>query len=615
MFDNRINFGQALRPFENYEMDSAVGTTYSLSLEALMFIPVTLFFGEEFITTEKVLSSEMFEALTKVPDQVQLFCQRGKLQKPSFYHNILAFWEKSIEQVQMDSHLQSFHPKIWLVRYKPTKTGLPVRYKFICSSRNLTLCRDWDMAVNMEGKVQKAKHNANKPLLEFMLMLNEKATKKIKPEILDEIMHISFDMNDDQVAYAFHPIGFNNKKHPLLSGDSKQDELLVISPFIDKTTIEAHRKRSKHFSLFSNGFELDKIVASCLAEVDEVMMFHPLLDKPFFSEPAEGGGDEVTDQNINGNVEPDSDYNPSMNLHAKLYITQNKKTSNWLIGSANCSDPATGRNIEFLTEISFVAGKATIDDAWVPLVHPAKGQGLFLPYEHGTSTESAEDKQAEADLRLLIYKLASLQFSGSTHKRADGRFDMEIKSDKAELNLPPGWSITLMPLSAHNSAEQELISCSDIQTFMFNDFEESQLTPYLLCTIYYSNGLKKQLVLDCAVEFDADRMRKIFKSVISNQEKLFNYLSAILSKDEIMPLADLIPKEPAARRTISSKALENLPLYEKLLLAASRDKKKIKLAAKTIAYLEKETDENGNLIVDEKFATFFEIFKPFGDEL
>jgi hypothetical protein len=253
MFDNRINFGHALRPFEHYEMDSAIGTTYSLSLEALMFIPVTLFFGEELNTTEKVLTSEMFDALTKVPEQVQIFCQRGKLQKPPFYHNILAFWEKSVEQIQMESHLNSFHPKIWLVRYLPTKKGLPVKYKFICSSRNLTLTRDWDMAVHMEGEVQKSKKSANKPLFEFMQMLNERAKKKIKQDILDEIMHINFELKDDQVAYAFHPIGFNNKKHPLLIPSNQQESLLLISPFLDKTTIDAHRKRSKEFYLFSNG--------------------------------------------------------------------------------------------------------------------------------------------------------------------------------------------------------------------------------------------------------------------------------------------------------------------------------------------------------------------------
>jgi hypothetical protein len=614
MFDNRINFGHALRPFEHYEMDSAIGTTYSLSLEALMFIPVTLFFGEELNTTEKVLTSEMFDALTKVPEQVQIFCQRGKLQKPPFYHNILAFWEKSVEQIQMESHLNSFHPKIWLVRYLPTKKGLPVKYKFICSSRNLTLTRDWDMAVHMEGEVQKSKKSANKPLFEFMQMLNERAKKKIKQDILDEIMHINFELKDDQVAYAFHPIGFNNKKHPLLIPSNQQESLLLISPFLDKTTIDAHRKRSKEFYLFSNGHELDKIEKSSLDEIDEVLMFHPLLEQPFYAEPAEASNDKVTDQNIIGTIEPDSEYNPSMNLHAKLYITQNKKQSNWYIGSANCSSPATERNIEFLTEIAFAKGKATIDHAWSPLVAPPKGKGLFIPYESGRNIETIEDKKVEADLRRLIFELADLQFFGATHRREDGRFDIEIKLENTQLTLPADWKVSFHPLSAMSSSGQEIKPNSKKQIFRFLDFEESQLTPYLLCTIDYNNGTKKEVVVDCIIEFSVERMRKIFKSIINNQEKLFKYLTAILSKDETIPLVGMDNNKQNINPSTGVKALENYPLYEKLLLAASRDKKKIKLAAKTIEYLQKEKDENGQLIVDENFASFFEIFKPFAND-
>lgn len=613
MFDNRINFGKALRSFEGYEMDYAIGTTYSLSLEALMFIPVTLFFGEELNPTEKVLTSEMFEALTKVPDQVQLFCQRGKLQKPSFYHNILAFWEKSVEQIQMASHVESFHPKIWLVRYVPTKKELPVRYKFICSSRNLTLCRDWDMAIQMEGAVKKGKQEANKPLLEFIQMLNAKATRKIKQEILDEIMHIAFELRDDQASYSFHPIGFNNKKHPLLLGDSKQDQLLVISPFLDKDTIAAYKKRTSRFYLFSNGYELNRIPQTCLDEVNEVFMFHPLLEQPFFAEP-EADSDEEMDNSINGNVEPDSEYNPSMNLHAKLYISQNERTSRWFIGSANCTPPATERNIEFLTEISFVSGKATIENAKTLLVTPKKGQGLFVRYASGKNTETEEELQTEADLRKLIYNLAALKFVGSAHKREDGRFDMEIKLEQAILSLPLDWSITVLPLSANNSNALSINSSEKEQILKFKAFEESQLTPYLLCTIHYNKSLKKQLVLDCEIEFAADRMGKIFKSIINNQEKLFKYLSAILSKEETLPLLELQKKESLYKVSLVSKTLENMSLYEKLLLAASRDKKKIKLAAKTIEYLENETDEQGIRIVNEDFVEFFKVFKPFADE-
>jgi hypothetical protein len=343
-------------------------------------------------------------------------------------------------------------------------------------------------------------------------------------------------------------------------------------------------------------------------------MFHPLLEQPFYAEPAEASNDKVTDQNIIGTIEPDSEYNPSMNLHAKLYITQNKKQSNWYIGSANCSSPATERNIEFLTEIAFAKGKATIDHAWSPLVAPPKGKGLFIPYESGRNIETIEDKKVEADLRRLIFELADLQFFGATHRREDGRFDIEIKLENTQLTLPADWKVSFHPLSAMSSSGQEIKPNSKKQIFRFLDFEESQLTPYLLCTIDYNNGTKKEVVVDCIIEFSVERMRKIFKSIINNQEKLFKYLTAILSKDETIPLVGMDNNKQNINPSTGVKALENYPLYEKLLLAASRDKKKIKLAAKTIEYLQKEKDENGQLIVDENFASFFEIFKPFAND-
>src|SRR5688500_13815652 len=144
--NDRLNFGHSLRPIEGYELDYAVGTTYSLDLEAMMFLPVSLFFGED-LKIETHCSNELITALTQVPVKVQIFCQRGKIATPYFYHNILAFWENSIEQIQMEEYNQSFHPKIWLLRYIPKDKKESVKYRFICSSRNLTKSNDWDLAI------------------------------------------------------------------------------------------------------------------------------------------------------------------------------------------------------------------------------------------------------------------------------------------------------------------------------------------------------------------------------------------------------------------------------------------------------------------------------------
>ena len=44
---NRIDYGEQLNPPEGYNLIKAIGTTYSLDLEALMMIPVALFYSQK----------------------------------------------------------------------------------------------------------------------------------------------------------------------------------------------------------------------------------------------------------------------------------------------------------------------------------------------------------------------------------------------------------------------------------------------------------------------------------------------------------------------------------------------------------------------------------------
>ena len=45
--NNRIDYGEQLIPPEGYELAYAVGTTYSFDLEALMILPVALFYAQK----------------------------------------------------------------------------------------------------------------------------------------------------------------------------------------------------------------------------------------------------------------------------------------------------------------------------------------------------------------------------------------------------------------------------------------------------------------------------------------------------------------------------------------------------------------------------------------
>lgn len=344
---NRINFGEALRPFEGYELAHAIGTTYTLDLEAVMFLPVSLFFGED-LAIEKYCSNELLTALTKVPEKVQLFCQRGKIFAPFFYHNILEYWSENIEQVQMDAYNESFHPKIWLLRYVPLQKDNPIKYRFICTSRNLSKSTDWDLAITLEGALQRKSIKENAPLLEFITFLNRKARKKIKPEILKEIPFIQFELQPGQELLQFFSMS-PSSPHPILREDFFAKKLLVITPFVDAPSIRQLRAKTKNLVLLSSKYELDKLPVELFDVIDDCYQFNPLLE--IETAAAEEGG-RTTDLSDSA-IEPEQEYTQGNALHAKLYVTSKGAAVSWYVGSANCTIPAcSGKNIEFLTALS-----------------------------------------------------------------------------------------------------------------------------------------------------------------------------------------------------------------------------------------------------------------------
>lgn len=317
---NRLNFGESLRPPLNYELDFAIGTTYSLDLEAIMFLPVALFLGEDF-KIEKTVSNELLSTLTKVPEKVLLFCQKGKIKPPHAYSEILAFWEQSVVQVHLDKFDRSFHPKIWLIRYKAQETKQPIKYKFICTSRNLTQSKDWDMAIVIDGEVNKGANIAqNQRLLEFIKYISL-SSNNVPSNILNEIKDINFDWGVYD-NLQFHPIGIGQPQPILFDSNKKVDDMLVISPFLHKSLIEKYLNKSTLLYLFSSNNELQKIDKAVLKKIKEVFQFNPILEDGFgVSESSEQNDDQMQDDSL-------GEYDTGQNIHAKLYVTQSHNTIN-----------------------------------------------------------------------------------------------------------------------------------------------------------------------------------------------------------------------------------------------------------------------------------------------
>lgn len=606
---NRLDFGKALYcGIDGYELDYAIGTSYTLDLEAMLFLPVSLFFGGELEITNTA-SNEMLTALTQVPDKVQLFCQKGKIAAPFYYHQILEFWSNNIEQIEMDRYDASFHPKLWLIRY--TSPHKPSYYKLICTSRNLSKSTDWDIAVTMEGFVGKRKIKQNESLFDFVSYLNQQAKRKIKPEFLDEIRYIKFDLEREDQTYAFHPIG-NGWKNPVFDALNKNKQMLCISPFLDQTSVIELSKKAEEVYLFSTQYELDKLPLELNKTNVKCFKFNTLLElDPIYAEENTVEADATMTQ-----MDDISNFEASSALHAKLFITTNGQESTWYIGSANCTLPThSNRNIEFLTSISSANKSLMSAEQTLDILTEAEknSEGFFVPYEKRFVAESNDAELYEQDLRKTIFDISKLSFEASIQENDQSFYDYKINLTEVSIRKRENWKIYFQPLSDLHGKKHE-IDQGQSTVYTFENFLIHRLTPFFLFGIYEDDKLIKHLVIKLEITFPEHRMRKIFISLIENWEKLMKYISFLLTRDQVEPMLTLDKEEDEVAKknaSIGRAWQSQFPIYEKLLIATSRNPKTIEQTIQLIEHLKDEVDADGNPIVEEDFKELIQIFSSF----
>jgi len=246
--NDRLCYGDMLLPKDNYELDFAVGLTYSLDLEALLGVPVSLGMLDEIDTIHKNNPYYLLEAIRRSARKIAIFCNAASMKMPQCIRPVYALLENSIFEILLPGKA-NFHPKLWVIKYSCGKSDSYV--KVITLSRNLTFDRSFDVAVELMGKVGKSQNPRNRPLVDLLNYIAESAPDK-KDEIRQltrAVMHVEFRHTetwddetrtsylwDDFYDYTFHPFGipkYTGKAGSLLL-ESDIINTFVISPFISK---------------------------------------------------------------------------------------------------------------------------------------------------------------------------------------------------------------------------------------------------------------------------------------------------------------------------------------------------------------------------------------------
>lgn len=590
---NRLNYGKLLKPPAGYELDYAVATTYSLDLEALLLIPVALFFSEDMDVDPHSFREDILEAINRVSEHITLYCQRGKIKVPKEYNALMAYWEKSLVQVQMPHFAQSFHPKVWVIRYKSLHEKQAIFYKTIVSSRNLTFSRDWDLAITTEGEVSSIKKNKNKPLLDFLKYL-KKQGGKVPDMFFKELPKVEFNVPNSFNELIFHPINISREyPNPVFQ---KVSSRLIMSPFLDEPTLKKFRQNTVYeMYLFSSAYELSSINTELLDSIDGKFMFSPFIEEA-----------ELNEVFSEETMEP-----LSQNLHAKFYITQWDYDKSWFIGSANATQPATERNIEFLIELKSRTQKLTpssIKDRFID--NNKNGLQLFETYEEMFSLEKKQAQENEQLIRKAIYNISKAKIKGNAIK-TDNFYDLKIIIPPVD--LPKGLMVTVRPLpeKIKNPIKIDFENQSIIT--YFTGYNEIDLSPFLVFEVSMGGNLKKSFVLDMDIKLDDNRLKRIFISIVNNKSKFFNYLYFLLSEEIPEQKQDInLPNEtiPSTPTTTDTYRL-GVPLFEKLLLTASRHPEKLKQINRLVNQLNLEQEKASEKVIPEEFIKLWENFKPF----
>ena len=526
--NSRVNYGEALTPPQGYELDFAVGLTYSLDLEAFLSVPVFLSCAEQ---TDEISNNPylMLESIRKSSEKIALFCNGDGIKyvtprNAAFF----AMIENCVHPISMPEKTY-FHPKLWVIRYK--KAGYPDKLRVIVLSRNLTFDQSMDIAVTLEAESAETYNEAHQGLADILAFVAKKASpKKRRDKVLslaDSIMHAgAFDCGNDFESYRFVPFGIDGHRKEADVFFSWAYDTIVVSPFLTDSVVSKMAQNAKNKKIITRMSSASKKVFEAF---DEVWI------------PKE----EILNNEV---LEEGSEDGAFRDLHAKI-VYRTTSTGNYLyLGSLNTTANAFYKNVEFMLELKYKpyhGGYWTVHDDLLP-----GENNVFRKLDAPNLEANAEADEVLSDFSDVVRAIESAKVVANGDV-----YQITIKSRRL---AEPVEIAPLMRPSVVKKLEEEII------------FDGMQLQE-LSCFYIVKRADQKRIVKIPTKGIPEDRNDVLFNQILKDKPGFFAYLLFLLSGGR----SEAVFQQEDFRRLLSngkdSKTMHSLTpsLYEQLLHAAA----------------------------------------------
>ena len=277
------------------------------------------------------------------------------------------------------------------------------------------------------------------------------------------------------------------------------------------------------------------------------------------------------------------------------------------------------KNVEFMVELRSALPRARVGQTLKELTGGGDGNGPFI-YFDPDSIEAKAPQQSNEQIaaRQFEHALMSSQIEASVCAAENGlHWDLSLSFDLSELTPQSGLKLSVRPFNIKSPPQAQVLSPGQTTNCSFKNISELELSRFLQFRIEGSDGHAHHEFL-YRIEIDnlpEGRLENIFRKIVDSQDKFFEYLRLLLAED--ITKEDLLngtDDKTTQGQGDDQQWLMDLPIYEQLLLIASRNPRKLIEVDKVIQDLTPKADEAHEAgatasIIPDDFLSFWDVFR------
>jgi hypothetical protein len=608
--DDRHELLAALQPPAGFSLDRAVGTTFSLDLQALLTAPIAFALLEVEKEDDGLGATVILEAIRRNASRIDVFCQAGQIAIPEQNRPLLAYVEEVVHEVKPEAEGRVFHPKLWVIRFQSASGERS--YRVLCLSRNMTFVGTWDTLLRLDGSPARRSRSLtarNRPLARFVAALPQLGVRDVDKaradairELADELLAVEFELPIGFYGLRFWPLGIRGlPSWPFAQKGWTHSRLLVVSPFLSPGLLSRLHAPGGRDSLVSRGETLDALKESDLAQFEETFVL---------SQAASGADEAVAEQASPEDEElAERPEFPLKGLHAKLFVSDFHHRAKLWTGSANATNAAFGGNVEFLIELQGPRHSCGVDAVLQGQSGGVKLLDLLERYEpSGAPPTETEQQRLEHRLDEARREIAVLGFEAlaMADKGAEESYELLFRSRAKESpSALRGIGARVWPIALGDASAKPLAPAFS-RGVRFSPVSFGGLTAFFAVELeVHSRDARASLrfVVNAVLTgAPANRYDRLLTAILRDKSDVLRYLALLLADEQVaLVVGSLIGSDGQLGDAWTR---SDLPVLESMVRALARDPERLDHIARLIESL--SASDEGRALIPDGLATVWE---------